>query len=522
VPSVHETAYPRLNSHSSPHDLATVYTPSKDEVALAEGVTRRETARLAFLLLLKTFQRLGYFVQLRDVPRTIVEHIAHTQGFLVTPEGLADYDASGTRRRHVPIIRAHQRVHAFGAEGQVVLRRAVREAAHTKEDLADIINVAIEELVRQGFELPGFTTLQEEAQRGRAEVNRRFYAQVYDALGAEGRQQIDGLWAEPGAEARTTAWNSLKQDVGSPTLTHLKALVDHHQWLSAHQPPGHILSRLPTAKMDQFAAEARSLDAARMQALEPHKRYTLAAVLLWTQWSRALDDLGQMFIKRMMRIHRRGKEALALHHLKPQERTERLETEVVGISGLTTYDQYGTPEHGRQHHRRDVEANPIHAVVVRRWQGKGYGPGGKTVFLTNASVQQPLHPCDAYDERSLIENCCIKEAKQQWDLGHPPQKTGRAVWVHVVFTFLMFALATAYRLRCEQAALGVEPVGWQRWRRQLLEQTRDKIIVFAQPWYGIFHLAEFALLVGVKLKDVPPGIGTPQQVLTKYTLTAEG
>ncbi|HEY5868512.1 MAG TPA: DUF4158 domain-containing protein, partial [Candidatus Tectomicrobia bacterium] len=99
-PSVHETAYPRLKSHPSPRELATIYTPTKDEVALAEGVTRGEIARLAFLILLKTFQRLGYFVPLRDVPRTIVEHIAHTQGFLVTPEGLADYDASGVPGRN--------------------------------------------------------------------------------------------------------------------------------------------------------------------------------------------------------------------------------------------------------------------------------------------------------------------------------------------------------------------------------------------------------------------------------------
>jgi hypothetical protein len=46
-----------------------------------------------------------------------------------------------------------------------------------------------------------------------------------------------------------------------------------------------------------------------------------------------------------------------------------------------------------------------------------------------------------------------------------------------MFTLLMFALATAYRLPCEQEATGSEPVGWQRWRRQLLEQTRDKGIV---------------------------------------------
>jgi hypothetical protein len=160
--------------------------------------------------------------------------------------------------------------------------------------------------------------------------------------------------------------------------------------------------------------------------------------------------------------------------------SERLETEVVGITGLTTYDQSGSPEHGRQQHRRDFQPNPINAVVVRKWRGKDYGPGGKTVFLTTASVAKPLQPFDDYDDRSLIENCCIKEAKQQWDLGHPPPKTDRAVRIHVRFTLLMFALATASRLECEREARGGEPVGWQRWRHQLLEQTRDLVIVFAQ------------------------------------------
>jgi DDE family transposase len=201
---------------------------------------------------------------------------------------------------------------------------------------------------------------------------------------------------------------------------------------------------------------------------------------------------------------------------------ERLETEVVGITGLTTSDHYGSPEHGRQQHRRDFQPNPINAVVVRKWQGKADGPGGKTLFLTNASVAKPLPPFEDDDDRSLIENCCIKEAKQQWDLGHPPPKTDRAVRVHVLFTLLMFALATAYRRPCEREASGGEPVGWQRWRRQLLEQTRDQVIVFAHGYYGIFHLAEYSLLVGVKLKDVPPEIGSRQQVLTKYKLPARG
>ena len=46
-------------------------------------------------------------------------------------------------------------------------------------------------------------------------------------------------------------------------------------------------------------------------------------------------------------------------------RTARLATEVVGITGLMTYDQYGTPAPGRHAHRRDVQPNSINAVVVR-------------------------------------------------------------------------------------------------------------------------------------------------------------
>src|SRR4029453_16144943 len=107
-----------------------------------------------------------------------------------------------------------------------------------------------------------------------------------------------------------------------------------------------------------------------------------------------------------------------------------LGTEVGGISGVTTYDQYGTPEHGRHHNRRDFQPNPINAVVVRQWNGHEYGPGGNTVFLTNASVEQPLRPFDD-DDRRRIENCCVKESKPQWNLKHPPQKSARTVRVHV-------------------------------------------------------------------------------------------
>jgi hypothetical protein len=203
-------------------------------------------------------------------------------------------------------------------------------------------------------------------------------------------------------------------------------------------------------------------------------------------------------------------------------RTARLTTEVVGITGLTTDDQDGTAEPRRHAHRRDFQPNLRQAVVVRQWHGRDYGPGGKTVFLTHAAVPQPWQPFDDDADRSLLEHGCMKEATPPWELGHPPQNRARAVRVPVVFTRLMLALATADRRLGEPAATGGEPVGWQRWRRQGLEHTRHLVSVFAHGAYGILHLAEYSRLSGVKLKDVPPGIGTLPEILAKYRLRVHG
>lgn len=256
--------------------------------------------------------------------RAIVEHIGQHQGLLIVPDTMAEYDESGTRRRHVPVIRKYLRVKSFDESGQALLSSTVRLAAARMEDLADIINVAIEELIRHSFELPGFTTLHKEATRGRAEVNRVLYLRVHDEIGMEGRSAIDVLLAETDSESRKTRWNALKQDARSPTLTHLRELLERQRWLNRERPPIALSTLLPEVKLKQFALEAKSLDAARMQVMAPAKRYTLAATLIELQNSRVRDDLAEMFIKRLMRTHRHGREALALDRLNHQERTDSL------------------------------------------------------------------------------------------------------------------------------------------------------------------------------------------------------
>jgi hypothetical protein len=81
------------------------------------------------------------------------------------------------------------------------------------------------------------------------------------------------------------------------------------------------------------------------------------------------------------------------------------------------------------------------------------GPG-ENRLLDECFGRTALPPFDDHDDRRLIENCCIKAAKQPWGLGHPLQKHARAARVPVVVTRRLGALATADRLPCEREASG--------------------------------------------------------------------
>jgi len=212
---------------------------------------------------------------------------------------------------------------------------------------------------------------------------------------------------------------------------------------------------------------------------------------------------------------------------------QRLRTELVGVPALSSYDSYGEAEHTQYAHRRDYGGQPINAVVVRRWENR-VPKGGGTVYLTNADVRTPFTIFDTYDWRSVIENGIFKEGKHPWHLLRFPKRTEAAVIVHCHFTLLVMGLCTAFRLAQARSAttpalstallptlssalLGGE--GTARWRQRLQEENRDKIIVFIGQAYGIFHLAEFAILTHLPLRRLPSTLGSPQAILQRFGLS---
>jgi hypothetical protein len=211
---------------------------------------------------------------------------------------------------------------------------------------------------------------------------------------------------------------------------------------------------------------------------------------------------------------------------------ERSRTEVVGLEALTSYDSYGAAEATQHAGRRDYVGQPINAVVVRRWDNR-VPKGGGTVYVTNASVSDPFTVFDTYDERSVIENGIFKEGRHPWHLLRFPQRTEAAVVVHCHFTVLVMGLCTAFGLWQAKSTLGptaqtaVHPnlstallggEGTRRWRQRLREENRDTISVFIGQAYGIFHLAEFAILTHVPLRRLPSALGSPQAVLQRFGL----
>ena len=130
------------------------------------------------------------------------------------------------------MIRKHQGITAFRDGGRRVLVSAVIEASQSKDILADIINVGIETLVSNCYELPAFSTLRRAAQKARAQVNRGYYQQVYDAMDDLQRATINRLLTDDDNEP-TSLWQRPKREPKQPTTKHIREHLEHLRWLQS-------------------------------------------------------------------------------------------------------------------------------------------------------------------------------------------------------------------------------------------------------------------------------------------------
>lgn len=322
MPLIQDTAYPRLTASPSAAELAS-FTPTAAEMAFVIGRTRRTGPRLALLVFLKTFQRLGYFIALRQVPPMIRECLAIGAGLTDALETLCDYDASTYRVRLTAMVREFIGV---SNDGQVVRRTAVRAgiaAARAWDEAADIVNAMIEDLVRQRLELPSFDTLLRIAFTARAAVNRGYHRQAAGGLAVEVRDRLNALLVLAPSQRRT-AWDRVKAEPKRPTPRHMQDFLSHLDWLREQGAGTTVFADIPDAKVRHFATEARCLTANVLSRMVEPKRLALMAALLQNQIARTLDDLADMFVRQLQRMHARAQDALRLYQLEKTQQTDAL------------------------------------------------------------------------------------------------------------------------------------------------------------------------------------------------------
>lgn len=321
--NVHETAYPVLPAEVSDDELRAVYTPSRAEIRFVGGLFRQAPTRVLILTQLKLLQRFGYMPLVSDVPPAIIEHVCTVLGARPLPRTtLTRYDRSGSKSRHQKILREYARILPLNSSTHERLASWAANAARTKAELPDIVNVMLEELVRHHYELPPLATLSRIASQARSQLNEAIYLAFTEALDEPLRTRLDELFQ---ARAGRTAWDELKREPKRPGprevasfLKHIQAMTEMAEGL----PPAPDILSVP--KRMQLVTEARALDIHEMRALKPAKRYTLAVLFIFSQLQKALDDVAEIFIKTIRNLESTAELRLEQYRLRHADELQSL------------------------------------------------------------------------------------------------------------------------------------------------------------------------------------------------------
>ncbi|WP_374513805.1 Tn3 family transposase [Niveibacterium sp.] len=304
------TAYPQFLTSYHPGDLQSFFVLSDDDKRWVQTTGRAASTRLGLAVLLKAFQHVRYFPPLQVVPGEVIEFIRSQ--FEYGPSIRFEYPVGMTLLRHKSAVLRYLGVKRFyGADAQACVERLAFEAADLMDQRTDIVNAMIEGLILARYELPGFTTLDDVAERVHVSVQNALFDTVAGRMSAGQIVEFQSLLTTDRFEHRQSEFNELKKSAKRPTRKHLELLVDHLEWLESMAAVEPLFENIPDAKIRHFAEQATAFDVSEIKECVERKRYTLIAALMLRMKVRARDQLAEMFLRRIATIHKRAKEELA-------------------------------------------------------------------------------------------------------------------------------------------------------------------------------------------------------------------
>jgi hypothetical protein len=169
MPAISDTAYPRFQIDLTSSQSLAIFIPTEDELSFAKRKFSGTGGVITCLLMLKCFQRLGYFPNLMEIPYPVIERVCQSIGVSIPDDQeLERHGGSAIRQRQRITILKFLKVKPFSVGAASLIKQAIEREVVIKDDLVDLINIGIEEAVRCSYELPGFSTLLEMAKNVRA------------------------------------------------------------------------------------------------------------------------------------------------------------------------------------------------------------------------------------------------------------------------------------------------------------------------------------------------------------------
>ncbi|MGZ7929947.1 DUF4158 domain-containing protein, partial [Pseudomonas aeruginosa] len=280
-----------LSRSYSRAELQREFSFSEEEVTWVKS--RSNAAfRLNLAVLFKTFQVLRYFPEIAEVPEPVVDFI-RTQIGLRSKVALSPYKWMQLYR-HMSAVREKLGVRPFyGSDGQDIASTHAQLMAPLLEQRADIINAIIDELLRQNYELPAYSTLNDLAEAARAEAQEKIFNLVVARAPIKVIYKLRDL-LDTDFGRRQSDFNTLKQAPKKPSRKHLEVLIDHLAWLESFGKLDAIFDGIVDTKIRHFAAQAAASDVSELKDCSLPKRYTLMLALIYRMRVRTRDHLAEM------------------------------------------------------------------------------------------------------------------------------------------------------------------------------------------------------------------------------------
>ena len=273
---------------------------------------------------------------LSDVPSQIRTYLS--QQLHLPVDTALDIEAEKILYRYRQLIRAHLGVASYALGGADTAQTVVEHAAYTMSDPADLINVAIEHLVKQRFELPAFSTLDRLVGRVRHRVHQQLYDHITEGLSPVDSGRLDALLD---VRDGRTEFARMKAVPRGASLQHMRQWSTRLAWLESIITTPPLLAAVANTKTQQFAAEAMALDIMDMRRIQTvSRRRALLVCLLHQAQVHTRDQLVEMFTRRMRRTRSLAREKL--QELQDQHR--ELEEHMLAVFAEVIDHTIQTPE----------------------------------------------------------------------------------------------------------------------------------------------------------------------------------